>query len=158
MASVALWFPLSKVIDLAEHAMAASQHSRSPYAGPGPAVPSLIWVKDHGIYLMSNGIPHQPGEPDSPDYQAHVVYALDHGPETHWIHGDPLGDDFVEYLDLTENFDGHTLIELIHAYAAVNGWLSITVSTSSFAMRFSPTASTPTPSSGADQHPPQGEG
>ncbi|MFI5540672.1 DUF3085 domain-containing protein [Nocardia sp. NPDC051900] len=158
MASVALWFPLSKVIDLAEHAMAASQHSRCPYADPGPAVPSLIWVKDHGIYLMSNGIPHQPGEPDSPDYQAHVVYALDHGPGTHWNHGDPLGDDFVEYLDLTEDFDGHTLIELIRAYAAVNGWLSITVSTSSFTMMFSPTAPTPTPTSGADQHPPQGVG
>ncbi|MFF7941552.1 DUF3085 domain-containing protein [Nocardia gamkensis] len=158
MASVALWFPLSKVLDLAEHAMAASEHSRSPYADPGPAVPSLIWVKDHGIYLMSNGIPHQPGEPDSPDYQAHMVYALDHGPGTHWDHGEPLGDDFVEYLDLTENFDGHTLIERIRAYAAVNGWLSITVSAKRFTLMFSPTAPTPTPSSGPDQHPPRGVG
>ncbi|MGQ4616288.1 DUF3085 domain-containing protein [Nocardia sp. R7R-8] len=157
MTSVALWFPLSQVIALAEHAMAATEYSRPPYADPGPAMPSLIWVNDHGIYLMSNGIPHQPGEPDSPDYQARVVYALDHGPATHWDHGEPLGDDFIEYLDLTENVDGHTLIELIRAYAAVNGWLSITVSPSSFTMMFSPTAPT-TPLSDADRRPSQGVG
>ncbi|WP_181722926.1 DUF3085 domain-containing protein [Nocardia gipuzkoensis] len=150
MTSVTLSFPLSKVLDLAEHAMAAPGHSRSPYDDPSPTVPSLIWVKDEGIYLMSNGIPRQPGEPGSPEGSARVVYALGHGPETHWDHGEPLGDDFAEYLDLTEDFDGHTLIELIRTYAARNGWLSITISPSSFDMMFSPTAPAAIPPSGGD--------
>ncbi|MCC3328318.1 hypothetical protein [Nocardia abscessus] len=158
MTSVALWFPMSQVIVFAEHAMAANEHSRSPYADPGPAVPSLIWVKDHGIYLMSNGIPRQPGETGSPAGSARVVYALDHGPGAHRIHGEPLGHDFVEYLDLTEDFDGHTLIELIRTYAAGNGWLSITVSPSSFAMMFSPTAPTLNPSSGTHRPTSPGSG
>ncbi|MFG3621276.1 hypothetical protein [Nocardia sp. NPDC047654] len=153
MPSVTLWFPLSKVIDLAEHAMAAPGHTRSPFDDPGPAVPSLIWVKDQGIHLMSNGIPRQPGEPGSPEGMARVVYALGHGPKTHWDHGAPLGDDFAEYLDLTEDFDGHTLIDLVRTYAARNGWFAITVSPSSFEMMFSPTAPTLTPSSGANHRP-----
>ncbi|MBF6341302.1 DUF3085 domain-containing protein [Nocardia abscessus] len=150
MTSVTLWFPLPKVLDLAEHAMAAPGHSRSPYDDPGPAVPSLIWVKDQGIYLMSNGLPRQPGEPGTQEGRARVVYALDHGPGTHWIHGEPLGDDFAEYLDLSQNYDGHTLIELIRTSAAVNDWFCITVSPRSFEMMFSPTAPAPNPLSGGD--------
>ncbi|MBF6339818.1 DUF3085 domain-containing protein [Nocardia abscessus] len=158
MTSVTLWFPLSKVIDLAEHAMAAAGHSRSPYDDPGPAVPSLIWVKDEGIYLMSNGIPRQPGHPGSPAGMARVVYALGHGPETHWHHGEPLGDDFSEYLDLTEDFDGHPFIELIRTHAAMNDWFSITVSPSNFAMMFSPTPPAAFPLSGGDHRSSRGAG
>ncbi|MGY1960924.1 hypothetical protein [Nocardia gipuzkoensis] len=124
MTSVTLWFPLSKVLDLAEQAMAAPGHSRSPF-----------------------------DDPSSPESMARVVYALGHGPETHWDHGAPLGDDFAEYLDLTEDFDGHTLIDLIRTYAARNGWFAITVSPRRFEMMFRRAARTLTPSSGTNHRP-----
>ncbi|WP_433204699.1 DUF3085 domain-containing protein [Nocardia sp. CA-107356] len=139
MSVVRLCFPLSKVIDLAEHAMAATEHSRSPYDDPRPAVPSLIWVKDDGIYLMSNGIPRQPG---SPENTARIVYAHGHESGTHWCYGEPLGDDFVEYIDLTQATDAGALIDLIRSYAALDAWLVFTVSTGTFEMTFSPTRPT----------------
>lgn len=142
MPVVQLWFQLSKVIDLAEHAMAATEHSRSPYDDPGPAVPSLIWVKDDGIYLMSNAIPGQPGEPGSPENMARIVYAHGHGSGTHWSEGEPLGDDFAEYIDLTDPTPGGALIDLIRTYTAHDTWLVFTVSTHTFEMTFSPTGPT----------------
>lgn len=116
--------------------MAAAEHSRSPYDDPAPAVPSLIWVKDDGIYLTSNGIPA------SSQNTARIVYAHGHESGTHWCSGEPLGDDFVEYIDLTQATDGAALIDLIRSYAALDAWLVFTVSTGTFEITFSPTGPT----------------
>ncbi|MEV0292571.1 hypothetical protein [Nocardia sp. NPDC050710] len=44
MSSIDSWLPLVEVLPIAEHAMAATEHSRSPYIEPvdALAVPSLI--------------------------------------------------------------------------------------------------------------------
>ncbi|MEU1527110.1 hypothetical protein ABZ413_33470 [Nocardia rhamnosiphila] len=50
--SIDLWFPLGEVTAVAEHAMAAPQHSRCPFTDTDiPTAPSLIWTKNNGTYL-----------------------------------------------------------------------------------------------------------
>ncbi|WP_280423704.1 hypothetical protein [Nocardia carnea] len=129
-ASIDLWFPLHDVSVVAEHAMAATDHSRCPYADDTtPTAPSLIWTKNDGTYLWSNAIPRQPRNPSVPDSDPMVVHALCWGPGTGPAIGStPVGgDDFHEYIDLTETYTGgHTLIGLIREYTADNAWLIIT--------------------------------
>lgn len=128
--SIDLWFPLQEVITLAEHAMAASNHSRCPYADDeAPTAPSLIWTKNDGTYLWSNGVPRQRRDPTDPDSDPLSVHALGWEPGTGPDIGlTPVGgDDFHEYLDLTEQYSGgHTLIGLIRDYTADDGWLVLT--------------------------------
>ncbi len=138
MTAVSLWFPRTDVLGLAEHAMAATNHSLPPFDESGVASPSLIWVKDNGIYLVSNGLPRQaPTDTDPPDNKMHVVYAHGHGDGTHWHHGPPLGDDFVEYLPLTAPFaeSGPSLIDMLRGPATA-AWFVITVEPDTFSVDF----------------------
>ncbi|MEV0297120.1 hypothetical protein [Nocardia sp. NPDC050710] len=145
MSSIDLWFPLAEVLPIAEHAIAAAEHSRPPYDEPtdAPPVPSLIWVKDEGTYFRSNGIPAQL----DPHREGHVVvsYALGWR-ESHIGLEDTAagGDDFAEYLELTAPDDtGETLINLIREFTTQQGWLILTVEASTYTVAFS-TASPPT--------------
>ncbi|MGY2087856.1 MULTISPECIES: hypothetical protein [Nocardia] len=131
MTSATLWFRRADVLELAEHAMAAVGHSLPPFDESAVGSPSLIWVKDDGIYLVSNGLPRQPPtDTDHPASKMHVVYAHGHGSGTHWHHGPPLGDDFVEYLPLTASLgeDATPLIGLLRGTDTdTAAWLVITV-------------------------------
>lgn len=143
--SIDLWFPLREVVAVAEHAMAAPRHPRCPFAGDEvPAAPSLIWTKNDGTYLWSNGQPRQLRDPDDPDSDPLSVHALGWGPGTGPAVGaTPVGgDDFHEYIDLTETFpSGRALIELIRDYATAGGWLIITAMPGRF--EISPTTASP---------------
>ncbi|WP_051030276.1 MULTISPECIES: DUF3085 domain-containing protein [Nocardia] len=129
MIKAPLWFRRTDVLELAEHAIAAPEH-RQAYGDESPVgTPSLIWVKDDGIYLLSNGLPNQPRtDTDPPTNKMHVVYAHGHGPGTHWDHGAPLGDDFVEYLTLTEpdGDDSTSLLGLLRNPDDPAKWLVLT--------------------------------
>ena len=132
MTTAHLWFRHADVLELAEHAMASPEHRTDPYAESGPGAPSLLWVKDDGIYLLSSGLPGQPRtDADHPDSKMHVVYAHGNGHGTHWHHGPPLGDDFVEYLPLTAPLgeDATPFIDLLRRADTDNdaAWLVITV-------------------------------
>ncbi|MFF0532837.1 hypothetical protein ACFYT3_31240 [Nocardia amikacinitolerans] len=141
MTSAQLWFRLADVLDLAEHAMAATAHSLPPFEESAVGSPSLIWVKDDGIYLVSNGLPRQtPTDTDHPESSVHVVYAHGHGHGTHWHHGPPLGDDFIEFLPLTASFaeDGTSFIDVLRAEPTA-AWLVITVSPNTFYLELADT-------------------
>ncbi|WP_157978926.1 MULTISPECIES: DUF3085 domain-containing protein [Nocardia] len=143
MSLVDLWFRLADVAPLAEHAMTAPEHAPTPFAAPGPTGPALFWVKDRGVYVLSNGKPRQPPESGGAPGQARVVYAHGHEPGTHWYGGTLLGDDFVEALSLTEpTLDGTTIIALIRDYAARDGWMVFTVFADRFETSFSDTGPT----------------
>ncbi|MGY1947625.1 hypothetical protein [Nocardia asiatica] len=136
MTSVSLWFPLTDVLGLAEHAMNAPDHRHAPSDESATGTPSLIWVRDNGIYLVSNGLPRQaPTDTDPPDNIVHVVYAHGHGDGTHWHHGPPLGDDFIEYLPLTGSSaePGTPLIDMLRD-AGTAAWLVITVDPNTFSI------------------------
>ncbi|MFF2205878.1 DUF3085 domain-containing protein [Streptomyces sp. NPDC058145] len=94
-----LHFPLHRVLAAAEHAASAPKHRLSYGETQAQAVPRLLWGKDGGTYLMSNGI-DPTGTPDETGTHRHVVYADGWGPGTdaRSILG---GDDFSERLDLT---------------------------------------------------------
>ncbi|MGF6884995.1 hypothetical protein ABIA39_003430 [Nocardia sp. GAS34] len=95
---VELRFPLRRVLDIAEHTAAATDHR--PLYDQRPVRPALWWVKDDGTYLMSNAA-------RTGDDAIQVVYAEGWGPGT-----DPAsllgGDDFAELFDLHEPMDGNT--------------------------------------------------
>ena len=89
-----LKFPADAVRDLLDHAFAASRHrltfaERMDIYGDDVfdhqpneekhGKPGLWLVKDHGIYLMSNGFPGQPSG-NGPDLQC--VYAIGYDPHT----------------------------------------------------------------------------
>jgi len=112
-----LYFDLALALRLAEHAHAAPQHAPSfserqeHTTCPG----GLVWVGDHGIYLISTGRPAIPSDDGAPNL---VAYAHGWGPddehpstaETH------LGDDdFAEHLHLQEPFGprGASLLDLL---------------------------------------------
>ncbi|WP_217441594.1 hypothetical protein, partial [Nocardia barduliensis] len=87
------------------------------------------------------GLPRQARtEADPPDSKMHVVYAHGHGYGTHWNHGPPLGDDFVEYLPLTESFgeDGAAFIDTLRGPDTA-AWLVITVYPNTFSVELSDT-------------------
>ncbi|WP_378741424.1 hypothetical protein [Nocardia brasiliensis] len=76
MGLIELWFRLSEVAPIVEHAMSASEHTKYPDPNDdSPAVPSLIWVKDDGTYLLSNGRPRLLADPTQPEGMAQVAYA-----------------------------------------------------------------------------------
>ncbi|MFD6104201.1 hypothetical protein ACFWFQ_16210 [Nocardia salmonicida] len=125
MTSANLWFRRDEVLELAEHAITAPDHRPDPESTT--ATPSLIWVKDNGIYLVSNGLPNQPRTAaDPPDNKMHVVYAHGHGNGTHWNDGPPLGDDFVEYLPLTTPI-GEEPTPLLDLLRDTGAWLVFTI-------------------------------
>ncbi|NKX91594.1 MULTISPECIES: DUF3085 domain-containing protein [Nocardia] len=128
--SFELWFPLRQVLPIAEHAMAAGEHSWPEWDTdkPDPVPPALVWAKDEGTYLLSNGRPRLLADPTRPDGSSKVVYAVGYDNRSRFdFSGTAVGgDDFVEYIDLTESFDGVTLIELIRHHAAHRGILILT--------------------------------
>ncbi|WP_067665652.1 DUF3085 domain-containing protein [Nocardia miyunensis] len=146
MESIALWFRLSEVGVIAEHAAAATQHSPSitQYYNEEPGVASLVWVKDDGTYLMSNGIPRQLADPDQPESRSLVAYAQGWGPGTGPAIGDtPVGgDDFAEHVELAEPVSGGgTLLDLIRHHGRAGGWMIITANPQKYEISFAPAGS-----------------
>lgn len=96
-------FRVRDILPLVEHAKAAKEH-RKTY-GQEKAGPALHFVHDHGVYLMSNGIPHMPAS-KNPEHTK-VVYANKCDPdkdEDWWENARALvgGDDFIEELPIKE--------------------------------------------------------
>ena len=110
-----LRFPLNQVSTIAEHAMAATEHSWPTWDDnkPNPIPPALAWAKDQGTYLLSNGVPRLLADPAKPDGSSQVVYALGYDSYFNFTDTAVGGDDFAEYISLTDKQDGVTLIELI---------------------------------------------
>src|SRR5437763_7007015 len=80
----ALCFPLTEVLDLAEHA-AGAPHYASPVADE-PDGPALLLVADDCICLRSNGLPPLP--PTAGDACVHAVRAVHaegYPAGTHWL-------------------------------------------------------------------------
>ncbi|MBF6331884.1 hypothetical protein [Nocardia transvalensis] len=139
--SIDLWFPLSEVGEIAEHALAADEHSPSisQYDNGDPGGPALVWAKDDGTYVLSNGLPRQLADPADPDGWSKVAFAEGWGRGTgSEIGATPVGgDDFSEHLDLDEPVTGGgTLIDMIRDYTDRDGWMIITVMPGSFAVSF----------------------
>ncbi|MFF2618528.1 DUF3085 domain-containing protein [Kitasatospora sp. NPDC058046] len=132
-----LRFPLADILPLAEHAAAAPDHRASPYSDASGAC--LIWAKDNGTYIMSNGLPHLPGK----DTHHHVVHADGWGPGTEdGLCDTPVGgDDFAEYFPLNEPLTSDattTMLEQLRA-AVTDGlcWLELGVGTDRVAIAYS---------------------
>lgn len=146
MESIDLFFRLPEVVKIAEHAVAARQHVQSvtQYYNDEPAEASLMWVKDDGTYLMSNGSPRQLADPDEPEGASLVTFAIGWGPRTGpEIGRTPVGgDDFAEHIELAKPVSGtDTLLDLIRYHAAHGGWLIITVNPQTYEIRFAPARS-----------------
>ncbi|MEV7931293.1 DUF3085 domain-containing protein [Kitasatospora sp. NPDC088779] len=131
-----LRFPLADILPLAEHAAAAPDHRTSPYSDASGAC--LIWVKDDGTYIMSNGLPHLPGK----NIHHHVVHADGWGPGTEDELSDtPVGGhDFAEYFPLNEPLSSDattTMLERLRA-AVTDGlrWLELEVSKDSVSLTY----------------------
>lgn len=129
MGEFELRFPLTQASAIAEHAMAATEHSWPTWDTdkPDPIPPALVWAKDQGTYLLSNGLPRLLADPTQPDGSSQVVYAV--GYDSYFNFSDTAvgGDDFAEYISLTQDNDGITLIEMIRHHAARGGFLTLTM-------------------------------
>ncbi|MGN2636554.1 hypothetical protein ACTD5D_10245 [Nocardia takedensis] len=135
--SVDLWFPLPEVIDLAEHALAATEHRR-PW-DEDPVGPALVWVKDNGIYLFSNGLPQQPPTAADPAGNVlHAVYAHGHGQDSYHPNL-PVSDHFTDYLALRQPHENDPpLIDFLLS-AVEERWLLIEWSPESYRFALSVT-------------------
>ncbi len=129
MGKFELWFPLSQVTVLAEHAMAAPEHSWPDYDRdkPDPVPPALVWAKDQGTYLLSNGTPRLLADPATPEGSSKVVYAVGYERYFDFSYTAVGGDDFAEYISLTEQQNGTSLIEMIRHHDADGGIMIFTV-------------------------------
>jgi hypothetical protein len=101
-----LYFNLAETLRLAEHAVAATEHSRSGSEHlDGKSCPgALCWVADWGTYLTSSGLPRLSVDPSDPDSANVLVYAEGWGPDSDrraLAYTDVGGDDFDEHLHLT---------------------------------------------------------
>jgi hypothetical protein len=99
-----LYFDLGEVLRVAEATLAATEHQDSFVdAADGKVTgPALMWVKDSGIYLMSNAVERPEND---------VIYARDGQPDGPLLDGTSRddwercrelvgGDDFAEYFHL----------------------------------------------------------
>ncbi|MFI5501166.1 hypothetical protein ACIA5E_19075 [Nocardia asteroides] len=139
-----LWFPLSQVIEIAEHAMAATEHTWPDYDDnkPDPIPPALVWAKDQGTYLRSNGRPRQLSDPENPSGSSKVVYAFGYENHFDFSYTAVGGDDFTEFISLTEDHGGVRLIEMIRDHSARGGLLILNVyPNGTFDIEFSSAAS-----------------
>lgn len=99
MSRATLKFDAAGVGRLMQHAQEAEEHQRSAFEAADGRGPALMFVKDDGIYVMSNGLPGLP-------IGQNVVYAANYDPRK----GDVWercrqavgGDDFAEYIGLGE--------------------------------------------------------
>jgi hypothetical protein len=95
-----LRFDSDGVRKIADHMMASKDWSKG-FGEKGEPRPQIIFVKDEGIYLMSNGKPHLPGT----ERQNFCVYAQGYDPNKDsdvWDNARAAvgGDDFAEYISL----------------------------------------------------------
>lgn len=144
MGKFELWFPLRQVAVIAEHAMAATEHSWPDYDSdkPDPVPPALVWAKDQGTYLLSNGVPRLLADPDAPEGSSKVVYAVGYERYFDFSYTAVGGDDFAEYISLTAEQDGTSLIEMIRHHATGGGIMIFTVHPGGrYAIEFSSAAS-----------------
>lgn len=123
----ALRFPLKDVARLLAHTDSCEAHDTlyGDYTGPG-----LLWVKDEGTYIMSNGLPRLPiGE--------NVVYAEGYGPDAEWedVQDACGGDDFAEFLGAEIN---EMIRASLHLASYRDGWLVIETDGDQFSMRLVP--------------------
>ncbi|OKI45724.1 DUF3085 domain-containing protein [Micromonospora sp. CB01531] len=131
-----LHFDLHDTLRLAEHAAASTSHAPSfTEHQDGITCPgALVWVHDHGVYLISSGLPHleDPNRPDS----SLVVYAHGWNPDTdgHQQDLDLGGDDFVEHLHLTEQ-PSPLIDELRAAHTTGYRWLHLTITADAYEVR-----------------------
>jgi hypothetical protein len=102
-----LIFHGAAVLELLAHAKAATEHSAGYLDNPKPG-PGLLFVKDDGVYLISNGMPRQQVEGES--VRCKMVYAegFESPRSTDGRFSDSQdekigaaagGDDFVEFLE-----------------------------------------------------------
>jgi hypothetical protein len=138
-----LYFNLAATLRLAEHAVAAGEHSRSfrEQVDGQPCPGGLAWVADQGTYLMSTGLPGLRADPQDPHSTHVVVYAEGWGPDSDrgaLAHTDVGGDDFVEHLHMTtvEQPGATPLIDQLRA-GAVDGhrYLVVRVDGETFELR-----------------------
>ncbi|WP_051969150.1 DUF3085 domain-containing protein [Kitasatospora azatica] len=123
--SISLRFALSDVLALAEHAAAAPWHQKYGNCER----PALVWAKDDGTYLMSNGRPHLPGK----DHRR-VVRAQGWGPGTgHELrHTAVGGDDFAQAIPLASGL----LEQLSRHNAQGDAWFVLKVEPDCFGFGF----------------------
>jgi hypothetical protein len=131
-----LHFPLLEALRLAEHATTAADQAQTfTERTDGIAcLGALEWVHDHGVYLMSSGLPRlrDPGDPDS----NLIVYADGWNPKVDGDRRDHvhLGDDFVEHIHLTDG-DPPLIDTLRRGHAWGYRWLRLTVTEEHYAVR-----------------------
>ncbi|GAA0475531.1 hypothetical protein Aca07nite_84420 [Actinoplanes capillaceus] len=136
---IRLRFPLRDVLALAEHAIAAPEHGptyNEHFEGTTPT-PSLWFVGDEGLYLMSNGLPGLP-DPTNADRQR-VVYADGYRTpmSKHALNTVIGGDDFVEALPLLVAQPGRTTLHTQLTEAAADGYDLFVISMDPTAMELS---------------------
>ena len=98
-------FKIADVLPLALHSIANVKHHRAAWPNDNVPVlkPSILIVKDEGLYLMSpftlDGAPPEAKyrKPDSEKLK--VIYAEGFGPDCDYIGGDDFGD----LLDIAED-------------------------------------------------------
>lgn len=103
------YFPMAKIAQLIVHTRNAEKHNgvfhqthdRNFRRIPNPVIPpGLVFVKDEGVYLMSNGLT----EGKSPGEAGVVVYAHGYDPQKNPDYYEKAaafsGDDFCEFIDL----------------------------------------------------------
>lgn len=100
-------FKTSELKRCVEHAINSNEFSGGYDSDDSPKVqsPGLLFVHDHGVYIMSNGRPRDTVDNNDTTEggNAHVVYAKYCNPnvdEDFWENARDLvgGDDFVEFL------------------------------------------------------------
>lgn len=92
---------------------------------------ALVRGHDHGVYLMSSGLPALPDQ-TRPD-RSLVVYAHGWNPDTNGHRHDPDlgGDDFAEHLHLTD--PPEPLIDTLRdAHTSGYRWLHLTVTADTY--------------------------
>ncbi len=108
-----LIFPGAAVLELLAHAKSSLEHSAGYGSEPNPG-PGLLFVKDDGIYIMSNGKPAM--KSDDGKTRNKVVYAQGYEPprtvqergDEDWdyqyekIQAAAGGDDFVEFIPVKD--------------------------------------------------------
>ena len=122
--STQLWFHLAHVLDLAEHALTATEHRRDP-AGTGQAGPALVCIVGDGVRLASTGTQPSPPMPAFADGHPH---GTDHRHRA--ANGNHLPDGGT-FLPLTVATTGReSLADRLRAAAATGQeWLSLDLTT-----------------------------
>lgn len=136
-----LFFKMGEVAPLIDHALNSTKHTGTFSQNYGenfkriknPVIPpGLIWVKDEGIYLLSNGAMK---EGETPKSSGLISYALGYHPQkdsdvwekSRYAVG---GDDFAECIEI-DDF-------IMENFRRTDGYLFMTVDKKSFALGWSP--------------------